>query len=224
MFKAIHQKQLHTLLAIFLVVVLFWDSFALKPLKILVVFFHEISHGFAAIVTGGRMHEIAVVFEEGGHCITSGGSRFLILSAGYLGSLLWGGIILIGAARTRLDRQIMRILGVILLTMSLLYVRPFFGFGFFFGLLTATAMLTMASLASEEINDLTLRVIGLTSCLYAILDIKSDVIDRSHLRSDARMLSEITPLSTQVWGVIWIAIAVVTTFFILRTATRKTAT
>ena len=40
---------------------------------------------------------------EGGYCKTIGGSRFVILSAGYLGSLLWGGLILIGASRTRLD-------------------------------------------------------------------------------------------------------------------------
>jgi len=190
----------------------------------LVVFFHEISHGFAALLTGGGIVDMNLDNQEGGYCKTRGGSRFVILSAGYLGSLLWGGLILIGAARTRLDRQIMRFLGVILLTMSLLYVRPMLGFGFFFGSFTAIGMLAMASFASERVNDISLRVIGLTSCLYAILDIKSDVLDRSHINSDARMLhNEVTPfISTQVWGMIWIGIALLSTFFILRTATGKT--
>ena len=49
----------------------------------------------------------------------------------------------------------------------------------------------------------------MTSCLYAIYDIKSDVLDRPHLRSDARMLAEHTGVPTEVWGVIWIALAVI---------------
>ena len=64
-------------------------------------------------------------------------------------------------------------------------------------------------------NDWLLRVIGLTSCLYAILDIKSDVLDRSELPSDARMLSEVTPLPTEFWGFLWIIIAIGLTFWFL---------
>ena len=54
-----------------------------------------------------------------------------------------------------------------------------------------------------------LTALGLTSCLYAILDIKSDVLDRPHLQSDAAMLAEITPLSTTAWGGVWIGVAVI---------------
>ena len=39
---------------------------------------------------GGRIVAIGLTFDEGGVCITDGGSRFLILNAGYLGSLAWG--------------------------------------------------------------------------------------------------------------------------------------
>ena len=55
----------------------------------------------------------------------------------------------------------------------------------------------------------------MTSCLYAILDIKSDVLDRSHLRSDARMLSEVTGIPTEVWGGLWILIAIGLTLWFL---------
>lgn len=53
-------------------------------------FFHEISHGLAALVTGGSIHNISLNFNGSGVCTTSGGSRFLISFSGYAGSALWG--------------------------------------------------------------------------------------------------------------------------------------
>ncbi len=41
-------------------------------------------------------------------------------------------------------------------------------------------------------------------------------MDRSHLRSDARMLSEeIGVFSTEVWGILWIFIAIVLTIWFI---------
>ena len=68
----------------------FWDTIIIYPLKILTVFFHELSHALAAIVTGGKVLEIVLVPEQGGHCLIAGGNGFLVSSAGYLGSLIWG--------------------------------------------------------------------------------------------------------------------------------------
>lgn len=48
---------------------------------------------------------------------------------------------------------------------------------------------------------------GLTSCLYAVLDIKGDILDRPELPSDAWMLAQLTNIPTMAWGVAWIAIA-----------------
>ena len=62
---------------------------------------------------------------------------------------------------------------------------------------------------SPAVNRIVLTVLGLTSCLYAILDIKSDIIDRPGLRSDAHMLAELTGIPTLVWGAFWIALALV---------------
>ena len=73
-----------------IVVLVFWDSFVVYPLKILVVLFHELSHGLAAIVSGGAIERIELSVEQGGVCYTRGGSSFLILNSGYLGSLACG--------------------------------------------------------------------------------------------------------------------------------------
>jgi len=198
-----------------------WETPVVYPLKILVVFFHELSHGLMAILTGGEIVEIQVVAEQGGHCITRGGSRVLTLSAGYLGSLVWGGVILTLAARTRWDRTIAVVLGGLLLSVTATFVRPFLSFGFGFGVASSLALLLLGLKLSERVCDLVLRLIGLTSCLYAVLDIKSDILDRPGLRSDAAMLAEVTGMPTTFWGVLWISVAVITGIAFLLFASRQ---
>lgn len=214
-------KRAGGLLALLVVVVLLWNTWFVYPLKILVVFFHELSHGLMAVATGGSILRIELVAQQGGLCVTAGGVRFLVLSAGYLGSLVWGGVILIAAARTRHDKMITMLLGALLLLVTVVFIRPIIGFGFGFGALLGLAMIVAGRLLPESVNDLVLKLVGLTSCLYAVLDIKSDIIDRSHLRSDARMLSEITLIPTVVWGVIWIAIAAIAAVIFLVIASAK---
>ena len=88
-------------------------------------------------------------------------------------------------------------------------------FTYLFGIGFGIALVAIGFYFPETFNDWVLRIIGVTSCLYAILDIKSDVLDRSNLRSDARMLSEITGIPTEVWGVLWILIAIALTLWFL---------
>ena len=206
-------KRYIALLLIFIVIVFLWDTLFVYPLKIFVVFMHEVSHGLAAIVTGGKIVEIQVNPQQGGHALTQGGSRFWTLTAGYLGSLLWGGLILLLAARTHFDKAISILIGLGMVAISIGFGES--TFTYLFGIGFGVVLIAIGFFLSETINDWILRVIGVTSCLYAILDIKSDVLDRSHLRSDARMLSEVTGISTEVWGVLWILVAIVLTLWFL---------
>jgi hypothetical protein len=79
-------------------------------------------------------------------------------------------------------------------------------------------MIAASRKLSAALNRSLLLTLGLTSALYAILDIKSDVIDRPELRSDAYMLAELTGMPTVVWGVVWIAAALAFSFWLLRRA------
>ena len=189
------------------VVLLAWGTPVVWPLKILVVFFHELSHGLAAIATGGGIVRIEVVAAQGGLCVTRGGSAFLTLSAGYLGSLLWGSAALLAAVRSRRDRGLMIALGAVIATATLLWVRPLFSFGFGFHLAAGLALVAVGAWLPEIVCDGVLRVFGVASCLYVVPDIWSDTIARSGLRSDARMLAELTGVPTVVWGAFWIIVA-----------------
>lgn len=193
--------------ALMLIIIGLWPTIFIWPLKILVVFFHELSHGIAAVATGGRIVAIQVVAQEGGLTQAYGGNPFIVLSAGYLGSLIWGGLILQGALRTRIQPQLAVALGAVLGVVSLLYVRPVVSFGFGFGLLAAAAMIFCGLKASRFVNTLVLAVIGLTSILYAPLDIIVDTLWHPGQHSDAWMMAQMTHIPTVVWGVLWTALA-----------------
>ena len=215
-------KRYIALILIFIAIVFLWDTLFVYPLKIFVVFMHEVSHGLAAVVTGGRIVEIQVNPQQGGHALTQGGSRFWTLTAGYLGSLLWGGLILLLAARTHLDKAISVLIGVGMVAISIGFGES--TFTYLFGIGFGVGLLAVGFFLPEGVNDWILRVIGVTSCLYAILDIKSDILDRSHLRSDARMLSEVTGFPTEFWGILWILIAIGLTVWFLYLAGKAPVT
>ncbi len=197
-----------------------WETPAILPLKIFVVMLHEISHGIAAMATGGTIEKIVLNEYQGGACHCPGGNAFITLTAGYLGSLLWGVAILAVAGARRIPARIpVLLIGVLVMGLTVLYVRDSF-FGVAFGIGFGLAMILAGRKLGDGINRVLMTTLGLTSCLYAILDIKSDVLDRPHLRSDAAMLSELTGVPTTTWGVIWIAVAMMVSVFAFSRAYR----
>jgi hypothetical protein len=187
---------------------LLWNTPVVYPLKVFVVLLHEISHGIAAVATGGSIQRIELTWNQGGSCHCPGGNAFLTLSAGYLGSLAWGVLLLLLATGpVRRYKLALLALGAMLAAFTVLYVRTWFGI--VFGTFAAVALIAAARLLKPALNRIVLTVLGLTSCLYAILDIKSDILDRPDVHSDAYMLYQMTGIPTLVWGIAWIAVALV---------------
>lgn len=204
-------------LAAWLVTVwLLWWSPVIYPLKLFVVLLHEVSHAAMAVATGGDVLRIVVTPDQGGVCYCPGGNAFLTLSAGYLGSLGFGALILLLArARRPAPRDSTTIIGVAVLVLTGLYVRN--AFGVLFGALFGGALVALRS-TRRAVHVWVLTGLGLTSCLYALLDIKSDVLDRPYLDSDARMLAELTGVPTVVWGVLWISLGGLVSWWLFRKA------
>ena len=191
-----------------------WNSFVVYPFRIFVVFLHEISHGLAAVLTGGSIESIGLSFDEGGVCRTRGGFPFLILNAGYLGSLLWGALFLIlGERRTR-ARGIVGLVGAFTLVVTLVYVRTLFGFGY--GLAAGLALLIVATKLKPAVSEVLLAAIGATSALYAVWDVASDVLLRYAPESDAAALARLTGVPAVVWGVFWIAFSIAVLVYVIR--------
>jgi hypothetical protein len=198
---------------------LLWETPVVYPLKVFVVLLHEVSHAMMAVATGGSIDYITLDPRLGGACYCPGGSAFLTLSAGYLGSLLWGGLLLSAARRSKVKSEwVNGLIGALVIGLTILYVRN--GFGLAFGVLFGLGMLFVSRRLGDDVNRPLLLTLGLTSALYAILDIKSDILDRPEARSDAFMLAEITGISTAIWGAIWIALALTFSAWLFRRAYR----
>jgi hypothetical protein len=135
-------KQLAYLLCLLALIILAWEYPLLYPLKMLVVFFHETSHLLATLLTGGTVKELVLDSRQGGHVISYGGNRFIILSAGYFGSLLWGALIYISSVKTDYDKFIMGLLSVVVITITIFFSNS--AFSLVFGVLSGVLMLLSA--------------------------------------------------------------------------------
>ncbi|MDQ4077617.1 MAG: M50 family metallopeptidase [Chloroflexota bacterium] len=197
----------------------FWDSPLLLPLKLFVVLLHEISHGLAALLTGGQVEQLVLTRDEGGLAFTRGGNRFLILSAGYLGSALWGVVFMwLAWATPSIRRTALRLTAIALAIVALLYVRNLFGLAYV--VTAALVLLALGRHGSARLQMAVLWLIGSFSCLYAVIDIGSDILLGGPLAgipflgggaaasNDAELLARITFIPAFLWGLLWSAIAI----------------
>ena len=211
--------QIFYLVILLGLIIYFWNHTVLYPFKLLVIFFHETSHALATILTGGEVKDFVVIQQQGGYVVSEGGNRFVILNSGYLGSLIWGLGIYMIAVSNKFSKILMIILGVIIGIITLIFVRNLFAV--FFGLIITAVMILIGIYVHDKINNFILRLIGLTSMIYVPLDIVSDTIYRSHIKSDASMLADEFGGATIIWGSIWLIISVIILFFCLRWALRR---
>ena len=114
-----------TLLTAFAVVAFYLPFNLNAPLKWFEVFFHEISHGLTAMLTGGMISRIDLQFSGSGTCWRSGGWDIPVVFMGYAGASLWGTLIYMSAATTSKKgaRIIAVALLVTLLTATLFWIR-----------------------------------------------------------------------------------------------------
>lgn len=207
-------KTLGLIIVTFVFTAFFWNSPFIYPVKIFTVLLHEISHGLAAVLTGGSLVRIELSPGLGGVAYTDGGSRVAILTAGYLGSCIFGGLIMVAAARTNYDKAISVSIGAAVLAIALFFVRSAFGFVYCFEF--SVVMVAVGLRASEKVNDALLMFIGLNCSLYAIIDIKEDLIARTIPCSDAYRLSEIIPLPSFLIGMAWMAASAAFTYYMIK--------
>lgn len=219
------QKQLLILLVFLAAAVVLWDTFILYPVKIFVVMLHEMSHGLMAELFGGDIIKIQIDPRIGGYCQytvpDSFMGRFMIASAGYLGSLFWGALILIMAVRTDKDRYISLGIGIALLLLSWFVIKT----GELFGIIVTVGfglfMLVSFKLLSDTFHDYFLKFIGMVSCIYVVIDIKGDLIDRTGIGSDADSIAEMTGIPSLVVGIVWFFIASLVIYYTLKYAFRS---
>jgi hypothetical protein len=91
------------------------------PLRLFVTFIHELGHGVTAEVTGGDFISFEVKSSGAGVAFSRGGVRPAIISAGYVGTAIFGAVLLLAANRVTQPRHIAFGLGTAFITLTLFY-------------------------------------------------------------------------------------------------------
>ena len=81
-------------------------DFLLYPIRLFVTFIHETGHAVAALITFGEVLSITVDPDTSGLTWSRGGFRPLVISAGYLGSSFFGGLMILAAFKKGWEKGI----------------------------------------------------------------------------------------------------------------------
>jgi hypothetical protein len=113
------------LFAILLTIALSFFPFAqivTYPFLIFSTFVHETGHALGAVLTGGSVESLIVRMNGSGVTYTRGGLRFIISSAGYLGTTLFGALLLILSRKENNVRPVLLGLAVFVLMITAVFV------------------------------------------------------------------------------------------------------
>jgi hypothetical protein len=188
------------------------------PFKWLESYFHEISHGLAALFTGGSIVRIQLFSNGAGLCTTRGGMSFLISFMGYAGAALWGmGIYYIATMHQRIAQILSGIIALLLLTTLVFWARDLLT------LLIITALLALVVLKFKYSKLSYLQVsLQLTGALILLNSVKSPwyLIDGRNI-GDGAALSQLTGIPEFLWVVVWFSIGVGGIVWLARTSKKR---
>ena len=153
-----------------------WDWPVLWPFKLLAVMGHETGHALASLIAGGAVSRVSISGNEAGECLSLIPDRFLsrvfVYSAGYLGSAVISGLLLVLTFRFELRRALLAGACGWLLLMGFLYARDPFTLAFCAGMAAAFG-LGARLLPNAAVGIVNLFLASFTS-LYAAMDLKDD--------------------------------------------------
>lgn len=191
-------------------------SFLNWPLELFLTFIHEAGHATAALLTGGQVHGIVVSPNGAGVTTSSGGWRLLTVPAGYLGTVLFGALVLRLNRQKKLRPWLLRGIAASILGLTLFYsASPFTaGLG-----VAAAAVLFAVSWALPPVPEyhfvnLLGMYVGLGSLralegLWRIENgAKSLAVEGfSHVGTDARAWAAMTWNAPRFWVLVWVLLA-----------------
>lgn len=98
-----------------------YGQWAIYPFQLFGTFIHEVGHALAVLATGGSVESLVVRPDTSGQVMSRGGSRMIVSSAGYLGSVLVGAALLFAGKKRAWARPTLAILGIATLTTTAVF-------------------------------------------------------------------------------------------------------
>jgi hypothetical protein len=224
-----------TLLVATAISVLLWfipyAEFLTYPFRIFVTFIHEGGHALAALLTGNSVASLSVAMNASGETYSSEGglvSQIFIASAGYLGSMAFGALLLILIRKTIAARLVLLGCAIFVFTLTMIYglFKPIFSFnawsGIPFTLLAGTVisvgLFLIARFASARVATFFVSFLAVQCVLNALFDLKT-VFFLSFdpaAPTDAFNMARATGIPAIFWTIVWIALALGLLWFVMR--------
>jgi hypothetical protein len=171
-----------------------------KPIELLCTYLHEFGHAFFSLISGGHVHSLCVNMDGSGVTTTSGGSRGLCTMGGYVGSAVFGNIMLRMNSDTRASIALKLLSGVMLIS-SLFW---------FDNLITSGVILLFAVslflLSKTKLRSFAMSFLGIACIVYIIQDF--NVGPTSDLQAYEH---EVGFFPAEVWMYLWLFIVLVMT-------------
>jgi len=188
------------------------------PLRLFVTLVHESAHALAALATGGSVAYIQIQSDGSGVTATRGGILPIISSAGYVGTVLYGGALLRWCQKPRRAKTALGATALVAALMTLAFVRPVIGFGFFIGIMWSIALGATLFLSSARAVQFLAGFLAVQSCLNALFDLKVlfALSVSEEAPTDARALQELTRIPALVWALLWSSISIGVLALVLR--------
>ncbi len=189
------------------------------PFSWMMTFFHEISHGIAALLTGGSIESIRLHLRGSGLCTTIGGTGFIISLSGYPGAVAWGmGIYLMADKlnRRHTDAMALFMAGIVLVS-ALLWARDLITL--IIMAVIISVLLMVMKLQDSGIIKFTLKFIGIFIVLDAI-KAPLNLIDGRHYGDGARM-NDLTGIPEFIWVIIWFIVGVCGLYALWKTTDKE---
>lgn len=199
------KSKLEFLIIMILAIIVSYIPILRVPFSFITTFFHEISHGLVALLTGGSIEKIRLHLDGSGLCYVKGGITGLIAFAGYLGAVLWG-VLIFSIASSYKSKNIkfsVLIIMALILVSAILWARD---------LLTwvILAIIFLVFLIVPKLKDSGLKSFFLKfiACFVMLDALKSplNLIDGKHYGDGAR-LADLTHVPEIIWVAIWLFLA-----------------
>ena len=213
-----HERTVQLMLVLLIVSLVCWEmpyvSVVLYPFKLFVTTIHEACHALVARMTGGNVGLIAISPDESGVTLSMGGIQPLVNMAGYIGTAIFGGLLIWWGRKPAEARFVLQSIGSVILALTVFYGGGGF-FSFMSMLLIGLAILLIARKAPDIVCHMFLLILAVQTTLSALMDIEvlfmASVQNVSH--SDAKNMEQITGVPAVLWSILWGAIALVVLVF-----------
>jgi hypothetical protein len=194
------------------------------PFRIFVTFIHEGGHAIAALLTGNSVGSLSVATNASGETYTSQGgtiSQMLVASAGYVGSMTYGALLLVLIRRSVAARVVLIGSAGLVLALTLIYglFMPLVSgtawsgipFTILAGMLLTAGLLLIARYARARVASFFVSFLAVQCILNALLDLKTVFFLSSpfatSVPTDAVNMASATGIPAVFWAVLWIVFA-----------------